>query len=97
MYADLEERAEPLFSGEEWKAICRQLRLTDRQAQIILLILEGQCDKQIAAALGICISTVRSHLKGIFNKLQIQARNELVLKIFRQYLKNLRQSGYPHS
>jgi DNA-binding NarL/FixJ family response regulator len=91
MKAVMEEKNEKLFSDVEWEALSRNLQLTDRQAQIVLLILEGRCDKQIAGEVAITVPTVRSHLKGIFHKLKVQTRQGLILKIFREYLVRLRR------
>jgi DNA-binding CsgD family transcriptional regulator len=83
---------ERLFSDDEWNVLSHDLQLTPRQAQIVLLILEGRCDKHIADEVAISIPTVRSHLKGIFHKLKVQTRQGLVLKIFRDYLMLLRKN-----
>jgi len=83
---------ERLFTDVEWDALSHNLQLTARQAQIVLLILEGRCDKQIADEVAISIPTVRSHLKGIFHKLKVQTRQGLILKIFRDYQTHLRKN-----
>ena len=79
-----------LFTDSEWRVLSRQLCLTDRQAQTVKLALAGRCDKEIAAGLGVSVPTVRGHFKCLFNKLQVQSRHELVMKVVRHYLKNLR-------
>ena len=55
--------------------------LTDRQTDICINIGLNKQYKQIAAQLGIATSTVISHKKEIFERLQINSRHELVDKL----------------
>lgn len=52
--------------------------LTARQVEIINLVCEGDSDKQIAANLGISVSTVRKHTEAVFRKLNVQNRVQAV-------------------
>jgi DNA-binding NarL/FixJ family response regulator len=45
--------------------------LTEREAEVLQLIAEGQANKQIAAELGISIKTVEKHRQQVMNKLNI--------------------------
>jgi DNA-binding NarL/FixJ family response regulator len=45
--------------------------LTEREAEILQLIAEGQANKQMAAELGISIKTVEKHRQQVMNKLNI--------------------------
>ncbi len=45
--------------------------LTSREAEVLQLIAEGHCNKQIAADLGISIKTVERHRQSLMNKLNI--------------------------
>lgn len=53
-------------------------RLSSREAQICLLVCKGLTDQEIASVLGISFSTVRTHLKRIFTKLDVTTRSELI-------------------
>ena len=55
----------------------RGLVLSEREREI-LRRLEGQRDKQIAAALGLTVSGVRFHLRKLFTKLNVRTRVEAV-------------------
>jgi DNA-binding NarL/FixJ family response regulator len=44
--------------------------------------MQGRRDKQIAAELSLSPSTVRTHLRGVFARLDVQDRVELVLRVF---------------
>ena len=54
--------------------------LTDRQRQIVDLIVEGKSYKMIAAELFISLDTVRHHIKKIYRALKINSNTELVKK-----------------
>ena len=79
-------RAVPPFSQllteAEWEDVRRELQLTPQQARVVELILQGMRDKQIAAALGLSLPTVRTHLRRLFSRIGISDRVELVLRAF---------------
>jgi DNA-binding NarL/FixJ family response regulator len=52
--------------------------LTDRQRQILGLIMEGKKDSAIGAELGISYATVRNHVEALFRKFGVQCRVGLV-------------------
>lgn len=53
-------------------------KLSPREAEICLLVCKGLIDHEIASVLGIAFSTVRTHLKHIFIKLDVTTRSELI-------------------
>ena len=55
--------------------------LSDREREVVRLLLEGKSNKQIAAALGIAVRTVEFHLSNLYAKHQVGSRTELVLKL----------------
>jgi two-component system NarL family response regulator len=52
--------------------------LTDREVQILGLLAEGKSNKGIATALFISESTVKTHLKSLFTKLDATSRAEAI-------------------
>ena len=52
--------------------------LTDREVQILGLLAEGKSNKSIAQALFISESTVKTHLKSLFTKLDATSRAEAI-------------------
>jgi two-component system NarL family response regulator len=52
--------------------------LTDREVQILGLLAEGKSNKTIAQALFISESTVKTHLKSLFTKLDATSRAEAI-------------------
>ncbi len=53
-------------------------RLTDRQRQLVDLALIGLPDKTIASRLGISEHTVGNHFRGIYDRLGISKRSQLI-------------------
>jgi DNA-binding NarL/FixJ family response regulator len=52
--------------------------LTAREEEVLRLVVEGMGNKAIARRLGIAIGTVKSHLKGIFDKLNVESRTQAI-------------------
>jgi len=52
--------------------------LTDRESEIALLLLKGNTYRMIAGELHISENTVKTHIKKIYSKFNIQSRTELI-------------------
>lgn len=59
-------------------SLSRRHHLTSREVEICILVCKGLIDAEIASALGIAFSTVRTHLKNLFAKLDVTTRSELI-------------------
>lgn len=55
-------------------------RLTSKEQEIVLLLLEGHRVRGIASQLFLSQHTVRNHLKRIFRKLGVSSQGELVAR-----------------
>ena len=53
--------------------------LTQRQREILALLLEGQSNKEMARALGILEGTIKVHLRSIMQRLGVRNRTQLAL------------------
>lgn len=53
--------------------------LTSRESDVLQLLAKGQCNKTIARELGIGVGTVKTHVKGLFDKLGATARTHAVV------------------
>ena len=56
-------------------------RLSNREWEVVKLLLQGKSNKLIASSLGISDRTVEFHLKNIYAKFQVRSRIELILKL----------------
>jgi DNA-binding CsgD family transcriptional regulator len=56
-------------------------RLSNREWDVLKLLLQGKSNKLIASSLGISNRTVEFHLKNIYAKFQVSSRIELILKL----------------
>ena len=85
-----------LFSEDEWGTLHTEFDLPPRQREVIEHLFRGHSDKQIADHIGVALPTVRSHLRRIYARFDVQDRTELVLKIFHVYLRNNHTAHEPH-
>src|SRR5882757_4018142 len=60
--------------------------LTERELQILQLLVRGFSYKMIAAEIGISVDTVRFHIKKIYDKLHVHSAPEAVSKALRDNL-----------
>lgn len=58
-------------------------RLTPRETQVVVQVLEGHSSDSIAKDLGISVGTVRIHRRNIYAKLQISSQQELFAIFFK--------------
>jgi DNA-binding CsgD family transcriptional regulator len=59
-----------------------RFRLSQREADICLLVCKGLTDLEIARVLGVAFATIRTHLKRIFIKVDVSTRSELTSRLF---------------
>ena len=55
------------------------LALTNRQREVLELILKGQSNKEIARELGLSLPTVKAHVSAIFKALHVKNRTQVVV------------------
>ena len=72
----------------------QKFNLTQRETQILKLIMQNYSNKQIASTLNIHIDTVKSHVSNILYKTNTQDRFDLFHKFFKdeinQLIKNIK-------
>jgi len=67
----------------EAEAFLRSAGLTDRERQIVELIAQGMDNREIANAIYIGEGTVRNHISGILQKLDLRNRTQLAIFYYR--------------
>jgi DNA-binding NarL/FixJ family response regulator len=59
------------------------LGLTERQMQVLALVMEGKSNKAISRALSLAEHTVKNHMTAIFKALQVTSRTEAMVAVGR--------------
>ena len=52
--------------------------LTEREMEVLHLVVQGQSNQQIADAMVITVATVKAHISNILAKLQVASRAEAI-------------------
>lgn len=58
-------------------------KLTPREAQIVQAVEEGLTNKEVAIRLNITVETVKSHIKSIYQKLEVNSRHAIIKGSYR--------------
>lgn len=67
-------------------SLISQLDLSKREMEILSLIAKGHSNEEIAAALSVSLSTVKTHNQNLFSKLDVKRRTQAVEKARRLHL-----------
>lgn len=62
-------------------SLAQQYQLTNKQSEVCGYLLGGMSNAHIAARMSISAHTVKTHLKNIFAKLNIESRTEMIARI----------------
>jgi len=65
-----------------WAAVVERLGLSPQQARIVEVILSGSATSRSRQKLGLAVPTVRTYLGRIFQRLGVEDRVELVVRVF---------------
>jgi DNA-binding NarL/FixJ family response regulator len=60
------------------------VKLSEREHEVVALVVEGRSNDEIAAGLGIGAKTVESHLRRLFERLDVASRTELATRALRE-------------
>ena len=63
-----------------------RLDLTEREQEVLRGLVQGLAYKQVADHLGISLDTVRTHIRGVYRKLQVHSVAEAVSRAIREGL-----------
>jgi DNA-binding NarL/FixJ family response regulator len=70
-----------LVSNDKQLRLKKAFSLSDREAEIAFMILDGFTNRQIASALKISDGTARNYISSIYLKLGVENRNAAIIKI----------------
>jgi len=56
-------------------------KFTPKEYEIILQIMEGYANKQLADANFVSLNTIKTHLKNIYEKLEVNSRTQVIVKM----------------
>ncbi|WP_195575220.1 helix-turn-helix transcriptional regulator [Paenibacillus sp. 1001270B_150601_E10] len=76
---------EPATASELLPLIADSYRLTDREKEILMLLVKGNSTVELAKSLHISAYTVQDHLKSIFMKTGVKSRRELIWKVHSRF------------
>ncbi|MBK8947036.1 MAG: response regulator transcription factor [Ignavibacteriae bacterium] len=69
-----------------FKPIKNDYGLTERETEILQLIVDGLTKQQISERLFLSFHTVNTHIKNIYNKLHVHSKSGAVSKVFKENL-----------
>ena len=75
----LVERTEKLLHARP--SLERPIELTRREQEVLAGIVRALANKEIAAALGVCVRTVKFHVSSLLSKFHVRGRMELVREL----------------
>ena len=67
-------------------SLVSQLELSKREMEILSLLAQGHSNQEIAAKLFVSLSTVKTHIQNLFEKLDVKRRTQAVEKAKRLHL-----------
>ncbi len=74
-----------VFVPGEWRSLATCLGLSPRECGIVRAVFDGNSEKDTAARLGLSPHTVHTYLWRIYRKLQVQSREELLVRVFAEF------------
>lgn len=76
----------PARLAHKLAGVAFRTELTERELAVLRLMCEGKANKEIGAALFISEGTVKTHVKNLFAKLEVNSRSEAVAAAIRRGL-----------
>ena len=74
-----------VFMPGEWRSLASCLGLSPRECGIVRAVFDGDSEKRTAERLGLSPHTVHTYLWRIYRKLQVQSREELLVRVFAEF------------
>jgi DNA-binding NarL/FixJ family response regulator len=67
----------------------RRADMSEREMEVLQLLIKGRSNKQIGSSLFVCEDTVKAHLKSLFSKLGVHDRTEAAISAIRHGIVHL--------
>jgi DNA-binding CsgD family transcriptional regulator len=80
-YINTQRQIAAVNDGSSYEDILSHAGITSREKEILLLLLKGAGNNKIAQDLYISTNTVKTHIRNIFQKLDVKSRFELAMKL----------------
>jgi DNA-binding NarL/FixJ family response regulator len=74
-----------VFTVREWRSLASSLGLSPRETGIVRSVFDGASERSIAEQLGLSPHTVHTYIWRIYRKLQVQSREELLVRVFAEF------------
>jgi NarL family two-component system response regulator LiaR len=71
---------------EEMRSPTRPISMTEREREVLREMAVGRTNKEIARSLDIALTTVKSHVRAILNKLGVDSRTQAALQAVRSQI-----------
>ncbi len=79
MNASIATQVLKMFAGQPSRAVSNY-NLSEREKEVLQLLVDGNSYKMVAYDMNISIDTVRSHIRNIYDKLHVNSKSEAVAK-----------------
>ncbi len=73
------------------KSVFRKFGLSEREVEIVNLVIKGTTNNDIAESLFISVNTVKTHIKNIYKKLSVSNRIQLIHMLQQKYDRPLKE------
>jgi two-component system nitrate/nitrite response regulator NarL len=74
-----------LFAAVDPQSVDARPKLTEREVRVLKLILQGLGNKEIGSRMELSESSAKAVLRGLFEKLNVHTRSQLVKVVLDQY------------
>ena len=74
-----------VFVPGEWRSLASCLGLSPRECGIVRAVFDGDSERRTAERLGLSPHTVHTYLWRIYRKLQVQSREQLLVRVFAEF------------